>query len=409
MIVDIDAERFRETFEAYSEIGATDAGGLHRLALGEADRAARDRLAEDLADLGLSVRVDELGNMYARRDGTDPAAAPVLVGSHLDSQPMGGRFDGQLGVLTALETLRAFEDAGIETDRPVELVNWTNEEGSRFQQAMLGSSVAAGAVDREDALALADADGTTVGEALERIGYDGDEPAAVDDVHAYLELHVEQGPKLEAAGDGVGVVDGVFGLSWMEATVEGQANHAGPTAMHDREDALVAATSAIAEIGDLPNRLAEDAVATVGRVEVSPGSINVVPDEVTFTIDVRSYDEAVVAAAPEAVEFEVATACEREGTTYEFDRLWSIDPLEFSPVVREAVAAGAEAADASFRHLVSGAGHDANYMARVTDSGMVFVPSADGITHAESEYTEWDDCVAGAETFANATLELATR
>ncbi|WP_254537876.1 Zn-dependent hydrolase [Halomarina litorea] len=408
--VDIDADRFRESFEAYSAIGATDAGGLHRLALTDEDREARDLLAEDLDDLGLTVRVDELGNTFARRPGRDPDAAPVLVGSHLDSQPNGGRFDGQLGVLTALETLRAFEDAGVETDRPVELVNWTNEEGSRFQQAMLGSSVAVGATDLADALAMEDAEGVTVGEALERIGYDGDESPTIDpgDVHAYLELHVEQGPKLESSGDSVGVVDGVFGLSWMEVRVEGQANHAGPTAMHDRQDALVAATTAAGEIHDLPNRLSEDAVATVGRMDVSPNSINVVPDEVTFTVDVRSYDERVVAAAPDAVEFEVATACEREGTTYEFDRLWSIDPLTFSPVVRDAVAAGAEAAGASHRRLVSGAGHDANYMAQVTESGMLFVPSVDGITHAESEFTEWADCVAGAEAFANATLGLAT-
>ncbi len=408
-VIDIDADRFRESFEAYSAIGATDAGGLHRLTLTEPDREARDRLCEDLADLGLTVRVDELGNTFARRPGRDPDAAPVLIGSHLDSQPKGGRYDGQLGVLTALETLRAFEDEGVETDRPVELVNWTNEEGSRFQQAMLGSSVAVGATSLDDALAMEDREGVTVREALGAIGYDGDHPVGIDpgDVHAYLELHVEQGPKLESSGDSVGVVEGVFGLSWMEATVEGQANHAGPTAMHDRQDALAAATSAVNEIRRLPTRLSADAVATVGRMEVSPGSINVIPDEVTFTVDVRSYDERVVREAPDAVEFEIATACEREGTDYEFESLWSIDPLSFSPTVRDAVAAGATAVGAPFRRIVSGAGHDANYMARVTDAGMVFVPSVDGITHAESEFTEWDDCVAGAETFANATLELA--
>jgi len=399
--LDIDADRFRETFEAYSDIGATENGGLHRLALSDADREARDLLVDHMADLDLTIRVDELGNMYGRRPGRDPDAAPVLIGSHLDSQPHGGRYDGQLGVLTALETLRAFEDEGIETDRPVELVNWTNEEGSRFEQAMLGSGVAAGAVD-------ADAAGNTVGEELRRIGYDGDHPAAVTDAHAYLELHVEQGRELDESDASIGVVDGVFGLNWMEVTVRGRANHAGPTAMHDRQDALVAATDAASGIHDLPNRLSEDAVATVGRMDVSPNSINVIPDEVTFTVDVRSYDREVVASAPDAVEFEVATAAEREGVDYEFKRLWSIDPLEFSPVVREAVAAGAEAAGVPYRHVVSGAGHDANHMAGVTESGMVFVPSVDGITHNESEFTEWDDCVAGVETYANATLELAT-
>jgi N-carbamoyl-L-amino-acid hydrolase len=408
MSLDIDPDRFRETFETYSEIGATENGGLHRLALSDADQEARDLLVDHMADLDLTIRVDQLGNMYGRRPGRDPDAAPVMIGSHLDSQPYGGRYDGQLGVLTALETLRAFEDEGLETDRPVELVNWTNEEGSRFEQAMLGSGVAAGAVDVEHARSLADAEGNTVGGELRRIGYDGDHPATVTDAHAYLELHVEQGRKLEESRASVGVVDGVFGLTWMEATLHGQANHAGPTAMHDRRDALVAATDAASEIHDLPNRLSEDAVATVGRMDVSPNSINVIPDEVTFTVDVRSYDGDVVASAPEAVEFEVATVAEREGVDYEFEQLWSIDPLEFSPVVREAVVAGAEAADVPYRRIVSGAGHDANYMAQVTESGMLFVPSVDGITHNESEFTEWADCVAGAEAYANATLELAT-
>ena len=408
MALDIDAERFRETFETYSEIGATEDGGLHRLALSDADREARDLLVEHMEALGLDVRVDELGNTFGRREGRDPDAEAVLIGSHLDSQPYGGRYDGQLGVLTALETLRTFEDEGVETDRPVELVNWTNEEGSRFEQAMLGSGVAAGAVDAEYARSLADSEGRTLGEELGRIGYDGEASAAVDDVWAYLELHVEQGPTLEESGSSIGVVDGVFGLSWMAATFEGQANHAGPTAMHDRRDALAAAIDAASEIHDLPNRLSEDAVATVGRMDVSPNSINVIPDEVTFTVDVRSYDSDVVSRAPEAVEFEASTAAEREGVDYELERLWSIDPLEFSPVVREAVAAGAEAADVPYQHIVSGAGHDANHMASITESGMVFVPSAGGLTHNESEFTEWEDCVAGALTYANATLELAT-
>jgi N-carbamoyl-L-amino-acid hydrolase len=408
MPLDIDADRFRETFEAYSEIGATEAGGLHRLALTDADHEARDLLVEHMEALDLDVRVDELGNTFGRREGRDPDAAPVLIGSHLDSQPYGGRYDGQLGVLTALETLRTFEDEGVETARPVELVNWTNEEGSRFEQAMLGSGVAAGAVDADHARSLADSEGRTLGEELERIGYDGDAPAGIDDVYAYLELHVEQGPTLEQSGSSIGVVDGVFGLNWMAARLEGQANHAGPTAMHDRRDALAAAVDAASEINDLPNRLSEDAVATVGRMDVTPNSINVIPSEVTFTVDVRSYDPDVISRAPEAVEFEVASAAERHGVEYELERLWSIDPLEFSPVVREAVAAGAEAADVPYQHIVSGAGHDANHMASITESGMVFVPSVDGLTHNESEFTEWADCVAGALAYANATLELAT-
>ena len=408
MAVEIDPDRFRDSFDSYSAVGATDDGGLHRLTLSDADRKARDSFVADCEDLGLDVRIDELGNIFARREGNNPDAAPVMIGSHLDSQPFGGRYDGQLGVLTALETLRAFEDAGIEPDRPIELVNWTNEEGSRFEQAMMGSGVWAGAIPKDEALSLTDGEGKTVAEELERIGYAGDVPCEPHDVHAYLELHVEQGPQLERAGDAVGVVEGVFGMSWLEATIHGEANHAGPTTMPARRDALATAAEAASRIHTMPNRLSADAVATVGRFEVEPNSINVIPDEVTFTIDVRSYDDAVVDRAVEEAEFEIATAADREGTTYDLAQLWKIPHTEFSPVVREAVADAATAVDAEYQHIVSGAGHDANRLNTVTDAGMIFVPSVDGITHSEAEYTEWSDCVAGARVYANATLALAS-
>ncbi|MFC7044684.1 Zn-dependent hydrolase [Halobacteriaceae archaeon GCM10025711] len=248
----IDADRLRTTFEEYAAIGATDRGGLHRLALSDADREVRDRFVADLESLGLTVRVDELGNTFARRSGAGPDADPVLVGSHLDSQPSGGRFDGQLGVLVALETLRALDDAGVETDRPVEIVNWTNEEGSRFKPALMGSGAWVGEHDLADVLATEDRDGNTVADELARIGYDGDEPCEPRDVHAYLELHVEQGPVLDDHGTSVGVVDGVFGMAWLEATIFGEADHAGPTPMHARRDAMVAAANAVEKISALP-------------------------------------------------------------------------------------------------------------------------------------------------------------
>jgi N-carbamoyl-L-amino-acid hydrolase len=404
----IDEDRFRRTFEEYSAIGATDDGGLHRLALTDADRRVRDRFVEDLEALGLSVRVDELGNVFGRRPGRDPDAPPVLIGSHLDSQPYGGRYDGQLGVLSALETLRALDDEGVETDRPVEIVNWTNEEGSRFEQAMLGSSVFVGATPVEDALSLTDGDGTSVAEALADVGYDGDVPCEPRPVDSYLELHVEQGPRLDDGDTSVGVVEGVFGFAWLEATVHGESDHAGPTTMASRTDALAAAADAIQRIHELPNRLSADAVATVGRIESGPNSINVIPNETTFTVDVRSYDDDVVDRGVEAVEFEVATACEREGAAFDLTELWSIDSTEFAPRVRDAIEASAEATGASHRRIVSGAGHDASYLNEHADTGMVFVPSVDGKTHAESEFTEWSDAVAGARVFANTTLDLAT-
>jgi N-carbamoyl-L-amino-acid hydrolase len=409
-MLDIDPGRFRETFEAYSAIGATDDGGLHRLALTDADRAVRDRFRDDLDAANLDVRVDEIGNVFGRREGTDPEAAPVLVGSHLDSQPRGGRYDGQLGVLCALETLRAMDDAGVETRRPIEIVNWTNEEGVRFEHAMLGSGVFTGVLSADEARDITDDDGVRVGDELERIGYAGDHPCPPEasDVHACLELHVEQGPTLEEHGTSVGVVEGVYGMSWLRVTVDGEADHAGPTPMHTRTDALAAATEAIGKIQELPRRLSADAVSTVGRVGVEPDAINVIPSRATFTADVRSYDDAVVDRAVDAVEFEVRTACERIGATFDVEEIWRIPHTSFSESVCATVERAAAEAGVSAERIVSGAGHDAKYLDDVAETAMLFVPSADGKTHSEAEFTPWDDCVRGAQVFANATLALAT-
>lgn len=408
--VAIDADRFRKRFEAYSDIGRTDDDGLHRLALSDADRAVRDRFVKDLADVGLETRVDELGNVFGRYPGHDPDAAPVLVGSHLDSQPYGGRYDGQLGVLTALEAVNAVADAGVEVERPIEVVNWTNEEGARFQPSMMGSAGYVGHEDAADLLAETDRDGVAVADELERIGYDGDAPCGppAAGVHSYLELHVEQGPVLDDRGLSVAVVDGVYGLAWLRVTIEGEADHAGPTPMHGRRDALAAAADAISEVNRLPGRISEDAVATVGELEVEPNSVNVIPERASFTVDVRSYDDAVVDRAVERVEAEVAAACERHGVDYGVDRLSRHHSMAFSERVRGAAGRAVEAAGVPATHVVSGAGHDAQHLQSITDAGMLFVPSVDGRTHSEGEHTEWADCVAGARVFTNATLELAT-
>ncbi|WP_101297132.1 Zn-dependent hydrolase [Halegenticoccus soli] len=407
-MVRIDRERFRAAFERYSAIGATDNGGLHRLALSAADGEARDRFVADLESLGLSVRIDEVGNVFGRREGADPDAAPILVGSHLDSQPYGGRFDGQLGVLTALETLRSFEDANLVTERPIEIVNWTNEEGARFKPALMGSGAYVGTHDVDVVLETADADGTTVAEALSEIGYRGESPCGPTETpHAYLELHVEQGPVLEEREREIGVVEGILGMAWLEATVRGDADHAGPSPMHTRSDALVAAADVVTGVRRLAGRLADDAVTTVGEFRVEPNSVNVIPDRATFTVDLRSYDEDVVAAGVERVDAELAAACEREGTTYELDELWRIPHTEFSPWVCDAIEAAAEAVGRSSVRMIGGAGHDASYLADLTDAGLVFVPSVDGKTHNEREFTKWTDAVAGADAFAEAVRRLA--
>ncbi|MFA9427328.1 Zn-dependent hydrolase [Natronorubrum sp. A-ect3] len=407
-MVSIDKDRLKNTFETYSEIGRTDKNGLHRLSLSKTDKKVRDQFVQDLEELGLEVRIDEVGNIFGRQEGADPDAAPVLIGSHLDSQPYGGRFDGQLGVLTALETLRSFADEGIDHRRPIEIVNWTNEEGSRFKPALMGSGTFADEFDVDETLSQTDSEGTTVEEALEEIGYRGDSPCKPrEPIHAYFELHIEQGPVLEERDRAVGIVEGIYGMSWLEVTITGDADHAGPSPMHSRRDALVAATDVVQAVRRLSNRVSDDVVTTVGEFEVEPNSINVIPSEVTFTVDVRSYDDKVVADLVERVETEVEAACSREGTTYEIEEIWRIPHTEYAEKVRTTAIEGAEAADISYQSIVGGAGHDANYLSEITNSGMLFAPSVDGKTHNEAEYTEWSDIVDAAFAYAETVERLA--
>lgn len=404
----INPERFRESFEQYSSIGATDRGGLHRLALSEADGRVRDQFVADLKELGLTIRIDELGNIFGRRPGTEDIA-PVLIGSHLDSQPKGGRYDGQLGVLSALETLRGFEDENVETVRPIEIVNWTNEEGARFKPALMGSGTYVGTHDLETILAETDIEGTTVAEALEEIGYHGTDAPGPDEVpHSALELHIEQGPILEEGDREIGIVEGVLGMVWLEATIRGKADHAGPSPMHTRSDALVAAADVITAVRRMAGRLDDDVVTTVGELSVEPNSVNVVPDESTFTLDLRSYDDQVIRDAIDQVDAELRAACDREGTNYDLMELWRIPHTEFAPSVTDVIEAAATENDYSSMRMISGAGHDASYLAELTDTGLIFVPSVGGQTHNEQEYTEWSDAVSGAEVFAQTTYRLAT-
>lgn len=384
-MVNVDTDRFRQSFEEYSQIGATDNGGLHRLTLSEADKEARDKFVADLEDLGLEVRIDRIGNIFGRREGTDPDAAPVLIGSHLDSQPYGGRFDGQLGILAALETLRVLEDKDIQTTRPIEIVDWTNEEGARFPNALLGSSVFTGTTDLESALELTDAEGTSVAEALGAIGYDGNHPVESFDIHAHIELHIEQGPYLEEHGKTLGIVEGVYGISWLRATISGESDHAGPTPMHTRSDAMAAAADATSEINRLPNRLSEDAISTVGEFSIGPGSINVVPDTAEFTIDVRSYDDLVVEEAVERVHAEIEHACSRHSTAVNIEDVWSIESTAFDQDVCEAIERVAQNQDILYERMPSGAGHDAKNINAIAPTAMLFAPSVDGKTHNEDE------------------------
>lgn len=408
MRLDVDKERLVETMEAQAAIGATDNGGLHRLALSDEDREIRDWLRDEMERLNLDVRVDAAGNMFGRREGTADLPT-VLVGSHMDSQPYGGIYDGQLGVVAALEFVRCLEAEGIETDHPVEVVNWTNEEGSRYQPAMQGSGIWAGVHDLEEEYDQTDEDGHRFEDELERIGYKGDVPAEpTEEYEAYLELHIEQGPYLEEGGHDVGVVTGVVGFTWGAITFYGEADHTGPTPMEYRQDALVAAADVITGIRRIPGTLGDRTVGSTGYIDASPNSINTIPGEVTFTWGFRDPSDEVVEEAYQRVLAEAAAAAEREGVDWEYEERMRAPAVEFADQCVEAVAGAAEAAGYDSRYIFSGAGHDTTHMSSLMDTGMVFAVSDEGKSHNETEHTSWDDCHAAVTTTVNAAYDLAT-
>jgi len=409
MVVDINRDRFVATMQEQADIGGTDGGGLHRLALSDADAKVRDWFAAQLTDAGLDVTVDEFGNMFGYREGRRPDSGTVLVGSHLDSQPNGGIYDGAMGVVAALELVRTLNDADIETEHPIEIVNWTNEEGSRYQPGMQGSGVWTGAHDIETEFVKTDETGAVLEDELERIGYKGTVPATPQrEYDSYLELHIEQGPYLEADDAAVGVVTGIVGFTWGAITMHGEADHSGPTPMHHRADALVAAADVITGIRRIPNSLGRQTVGTTGYIDAKPNSINTIPEEVTFTWGFRDTDPAIIEAARERVLEEARLAAEREGVDVKYeDRMWA-DPVQFADTCTEAVDDAANRLGYDSMRLFSGAGHDATHMADLMDTGMVFARSEDGKSHNESEFTSWDDCYRAANTFANAAVDLAT-
>jgi N-carbamoyl-L-amino-acid hydrolase len=403
--VTINADRLWSSLMTMAEIGKTPAGGVRRLALSDEDRAARDRLKEWLAQAGLTVRVDDLGNMYARRAGTDSAAAPVVFGSHLDTVPTGGRFDGVLGVLAALEVIRVLNDGRIRTRAPLEVVNWTNEEGARFAPAMLASGVVCGRFTRDEAYGARDPGGRTFGDELARIGYRGEAANRLRECAAYLEYHVEQGPVLERGRTQIGVVEGIEGISWNRIQITGRAAHAGPTPMPDRRDAVVAASRLVLLLRDAADRL--HVRATVGRVDVTPNTINVVPGQVEMTLDVRSARDDGLDAALQAADRACARVAELDRVEVRRTEFWRSPATPFAQPVIAAVADAAKSRGFSAKRLWAGAGHDAKYMADRYPAGMIFVPSKDGLSHNEAEWTLPEDCARGATVLLDAVLALA--
>ncbi len=403
--LDVDGERLRRRFDAFNRIGATERDGVNRPSLSDANREARDTLVDWFREADLEVRIDEMGNVFGRRPGRESDAAPVLIGSHVDSQYNGGRYDGVVGVLGALEVVETLNDADIATHRPLEIVAWSNEEGVRFQPDMLGSGVYTGTFDLEYAYDRTDKAGKRFGDELERIGYRGETPAEAGDLHCYFELHVEQGPYLAERGLSVGVVEGVYGFAWLDVRYVGKADHAGPTPMHLRNDALVATADVIEAVRRLTATGGPDLVGTVGSVDVSPNSINVIPEAVEFTVDLRSYDNDVVDAAVDRVREEVEWAAAREDLEWDVAEIMRIDAEPFDDGCIDTVERAAETVGADHVRMVSGAGHDANYLNDICPTSMIFVPSVDGVSHTENEYTEWEDVVVGTNVLLQATLE----
>jgi N-carbamoyl-L-amino-acid hydrolase len=404
----IDPRRLWDTLMDTARFGGTPKGGIRRLTLSDEDKQVRDWFKAACEQLGCTVTIDEVGNMFARRPGRDNSLPPIAMGSHLDTQPTGGKFDGVLGVLAGLEVLRTLHDAGYETTAPLELVNWTNEEGARFAPAMLASGVFAGLFDRAYADAREDRDGKRFGDELERIGYRGPEKAGGHRLGAMFELHIEQGPILEAEGRMVGAVTGVQGARWYEITISGEAAHTGATPMHLRKNALLGAAALIQAVNGI-GEAHLPGVATVGLMEVRPNSRNVVPGEVFLCVDLRHPDDKVLDAMEQALRAALPKVLDPFGLTFEETRIWHSPSVKFDAEMIACVREGAAKAGFESRDIVSGAGHDAVHAARICPTTMIFVPCEGGISHNESESTSPEECAAGAQVLLNAVLAYDAR
>jgi beta-ureidopropionase / N-carbamoyl-L-amino-acid hydrolase len=399
----INPQRLWDSLLETAKFGGTPKGGIKRLTVSDEDKRVRDWFKAECEKLDCTVEVDEVGNMFATRPGKRKDIAPIAMGSHLDTQPTGGKFDGVLGVLGALEAMRTLVDMGYESNAPLMIVNWTNEEGSRFAPAMLCSGVYAGVFTADYAYSREDRQGIKLGDELTRIGYKGKHKAGAVKFSSMFELHIEQGPILEAESKMIGVVTGVQGMRWYEVTVTGQESHTGATPMGLRKNALLAASrmiEAIHQVGmaHLPG------VASVGLIENRPNSRNVVPGEVFFTVDLRHLDEAILDKMEKAYQDALPKIAETTGVTFEEKRIWKSPAVKFAPELIECVRQGTKQAGYASRDMASGAGHDAAYIARVAPTTMIFVPCLGGISHNESESTTLEECGAGAQVLLNAVL-----
>ncbi len=405
--VKVNSDRLWDSLMEMAKIGATEKGGVCRLALTDLDKRGRDLFVRWCREAGCSITVDKMGNIFARRPGKDDSLPPVMTGSHLDSQPTGGRFDGVYGVLAGLEVIRSLNDHNYQTNAPVEVAVWTNEEGSRFAPAMVASGVFAGVFDLDYGLSRADLDGKTMGQELQRIGYAGEAQVGGRKIAAFFETHIEQGPILEAEKKTIGVVAGAQGQRWYEITLIGQEAHAGPTPMKRRRDALVGAARAVVEVNRIGMANQPYACATVGLMQVMPNSRNTIPGKVFFAVDFRHPDDAVLSKMDAELRDSVAKIAADIKLEAEVTQIWYSPPVKFAPGCVDAVRKAAERLGYDHMDIVSGAGHDACYISRVAPTGMVFIPCEDGISHNEVENATKTDVAAGCQVLLQAMLEHA--
>lgn len=400
----VKGQRLWNTIMETARFGGTDKGGVCRLTLSDADRQVRDWFVEECESVGCTVGIDEMGSIFARRSGKENALPPIAIGSHLDTQPSGGKFDGIAGILSGLEVLRTLNDAGYTTTAPLELIDWTNEEGSRFTPPMLASGVFAGVFERDFAYAVEDRDDKKFVAELERIGYRGSSKCGDHKLDAYFELHIEQGPVLEAENKMIGVVTGMQGQKWYEVTVTGQEAHAGSTPMRLRHDAMVACARMVEAIHKIALNHAPLAVATVGLVVVRPNSRNVIPGSVFFTVDLRHPDDDVLLQMDRELRKKVATIAKEADVEARRVNNWNAASMEFNPECINQVRHAANKLGYSHRDMISGAGHDAVYIARVAPTGMIFIPCEGGISHNELENTKPEYVAAGANVLLHTVM-----
>ena len=403
----VNGQRLWDSLMELAQIGATPKGGVCRLTLTDLDKQGRDLVLKWAEEAGMTVTIDKIGNGFMRRAGRNNSLPPIVTGSHIDTQPTGGKFDGNYGVLAGIEVVRTLNDLGIETEAPIEVAFWTNEEGSRFVPVMMGSGVFAKAFTLEHAYAATDTEGKSVKGELERIGYIGEQEPGDHPIGAYFETHIEQGPVLEDNDVTIGVVSGVLGIRWFDCTVTGMEAHAGPTPMALRKDAMLAATRIMQDVVAAAHRYPPHGRGTVGMVQVFPNSRNVIPGRVKFSIDLRNATDALVDQMADEVKAFAVKVGQEHGVDVKIEMVSSYSAIAFHPDCVDAVGRSAAKLGYSNMPAVSGAGHDAVYMAKLAPAGMIFIPCKDGISHNEIEDAKPEHITAGCNVLLHAMLERA--